>query len=321
MKGHSDYGLRLLFRNSIPCTSQGVRQGDTISPKLFTATLQGIINRLDWEDRGINIDGENLNHLRFADDIVIITDNANDLESMLQTLSDESLKCGLKMNTNKTKVMFGPLTIPRPIRINNRDIEQVDEYVYLGQNFTLLHKSQDKEIQHRLKAGWSAFSKHKDIYKGNLPMCLKRKVFNACVIPSITYGAETWTLTTAMMTKLQSTQRRMERSMLSISLKDKKTCEWIRNKTGVKDVIDIAKINKWRWAGHVARLQDNRWTKRLTEWSALYGSRKRGRPVRRWRDELDDYWRHISWTRDAQDRRKWKHHAEAFVQQWNQRAG
>ena len=35
---------------------RGVRQGDTISSKLFTATLEGIFRRLNWENKGVTID-------------------------------------------------------------------------------------------------------------------------------------------------------------------------------------------------------------------------------------------------------------------------
>ena len=35
---------------------RGVRQGDTISPKLFTATLESIFRRLNWENKGVKID-------------------------------------------------------------------------------------------------------------------------------------------------------------------------------------------------------------------------------------------------------------------------
>ena len=52
---------------------RGVTQGDDISPKLFTACLQdAIINKINWENKGINIDGEHLSHLIFADNIVMI---------------------------------------------------------------------------------------------------------------------------------------------------------------------------------------------------------------------------------------------------------
>ena len=36
---------------------RGVRQGDTISPKLFTATLESIFRRLNWENMGVKIEG------------------------------------------------------------------------------------------------------------------------------------------------------------------------------------------------------------------------------------------------------------------------
>ena len=50
---------------------RGVRQGDTISPKLFTATLESIFRRLNWENKGMKIDGEFLSNLHFADDIFL----------------------------------------------------------------------------------------------------------------------------------------------------------------------------------------------------------------------------------------------------------
>ena len=69
---------------------RGVRQGDTISSKLFTATLESIFRRLNWENKGVKIDGEFLSHLRFADDIFLCTETPQELQQMLQELSDET---------------------------------------------------------------------------------------------------------------------------------------------------------------------------------------------------------------------------------------
>ena len=44
----------------------GVRRGDTISLKLFTATFGSIFIRLNWENKGVKIDGEFLSNLCFA---------------------------------------------------------------------------------------------------------------------------------------------------------------------------------------------------------------------------------------------------------------
>ncbi|MEG7525256.1 MAG: reverse transcriptase domain-containing protein, partial [Chromatiales bacterium] len=90
---------------------RGVRQGDTISPKLFTATLESLSRRLTRETRGLRIYGEYLRHLRFADDILICTNTLHELQQMLQELADESENQCLKMNNLKTKVMMENDTI------------------------------------------------------------------------------------------------------------------------------------------------------------------------------------------------------------------
>jgi len=107
---------------------RGVRQGDTISPKLFSAALEETFRKIDWDCKGININGEHLNHLRFADDIVLITDDVNDLEEMLNQLNDESNNIGLKINKGKTKVMFNNFINAKEIKINSNIIERTDTY-------------------------------------------------------------------------------------------------------------------------------------------------------------------------------------------------
>ena len=84
---------------------RGVRQGDTSSPKLFTACLEKVFRKLNWSRRGILIDGEYLSHLRFADDIIIFTRNIAELHEMLQELNQASLEVGLSMNFKRTKIM------------------------------------------------------------------------------------------------------------------------------------------------------------------------------------------------------------------------
>ena len=84
------------------------------------------------------------------------------LQEMLQELSDESRRMGIKMNIAKTKVMVVDNT---PINVNNVLIENVESYVYLGQRYNIKEKNQDKNIQRRFVAGWAAYGKHRDIFK------------------------------------------------------------------------------------------------------------------------------------------------------------
>ena len=85
---------------------KGVRQGDPISPKLFTAAMEDVIRNMDWQSKVIAINGEHLTHLRFADDIMLVSHDPDELQIMICELSAESKRAGLKMNIKKTKVMM-----------------------------------------------------------------------------------------------------------------------------------------------------------------------------------------------------------------------
>ena len=74
------------------CIRKGVNQGDTISPKLFTACLEKIFRDINWGNKGININGKNLNHVRFADDVVVIASNLSNIQDMIQDLDTASKK-------------------------------------------------------------------------------------------------------------------------------------------------------------------------------------------------------------------------------------
>ncbi|KAI8440941.1 hypothetical protein MSG28_009238 [Choristoneura fumiferana] len=122
--------------NPIPIL-KGVQQGDVISPKLFTNVSEDIFKTVHCDSLGINIEGEYLNHLRFADDIMIIADNRHHLEQMLQYLHNSSIQVGLQMNMEKTKIMATADLTANPFLIGNTPLEQVNEYVYLGQVMTV----------------------------------------------------------------------------------------------------------------------------------------------------------------------------------------
>ena len=130
----------------------------------------------------------------------------------------------------------------------------------------------------------------------------------------ISYGAETWTLTKQAQNKLAAAQTKMERSMLNITYKDRRTNIWVRERTQLIDIIYTVRKMKWSWARHINRLKDDRWTSRVTTWRPYDKKRRLGRPAKRWRDDLDKYWSDTIWQRTAQDRVIWRRHAEAFAQ-------
>ena len=189
--------------------------------------------------------------------------------------------------------------------MHNVLIENVQGYVYLGQHYSLKGKNQDKEIQRRIMAGWAAYAKHRDIFKSNLAICLKRQVYNSCVLPATTYGAETWTLTKQAQKKLAAAQTRMERSMLNITYKDRKTNILGQGEDSHR-YNRHCKKNEMILGRDINRLIDDQWTSRVTTWRPYDKKRRQGRPAKWWRDDLDKYWSDTIWQRKAQARVIWR---------------
>ncbi|KAK6055379.1 hypothetical protein COOONC_07117 [Cooperia oncophora] len=87
--------------------------------------MESVIRRCDWSRFGLNIDGTLLNHLRFADDIVLITSSPEEASEMLDRLDQEGSQYGLTMNTSKTKVMRNRFAGGATVTLKGSPIEDV----------------------------------------------------------------------------------------------------------------------------------------------------------------------------------------------------
>lgn len=75
--------------------------------------------------------------------------------------------------------------------------------------------------------------------------------------------------------------------MVDMSLLDRRTNEWLRGVTKLKDVVEEARKRKRTFAWKVARMENERWLPIVIN---LFpnAKRKQGRPKIRWQDE---FWR------------------------------
>uniref|UniRef100_A0A7I5ECP8 Reverse transcriptase domain-containing protein n=2 Tax=Haemonchus contortus TaxID=6289 RepID=A0A7I5ECP8_HAECO len=118
---------------------RGVRQGDTISPELFSAALENVMRHMEWESMGVKVDGRYLHHLRFADDIVLITPNIEQAEQMLAEFDNACGKIGLRLNLTKTMFMRNGLVPDAPFMLNGTNISECSSYVYLGRKVNMMN--------------------------------------------------------------------------------------------------------------------------------------------------------------------------------------
>ena len=102
----------------------------------------------------------------------------------------------------------------------------------------------------------------------------------------------------------------MKRRMLNVKLIDRIRNTTIRQRTKVTDIVQYVTNTKWKGAGHIVRMKDNRWTIRSTEWHTE-GARSVGRPKRRWRDGIEGQQGTV-WTRIARTEKDGRHWRRAI---------
>ena len=83
---------------------------------------------LDEAQAGIKITRRNTSNLRHADDTTFMAESEEELKNLLMKLKEESEKVGLKLNTQKTKIMAsGPIT---SWQIDGETVETVSDFIF-----------------------------------------------------------------------------------------------------------------------------------------------------------------------------------------------
>ena len=89
---------------------------------------------LDEAQGGIKIAGRNINNLRYADDTTLMAESEAELKSLLMKVKEETEKAGLKLHTQKTKVIASSPIISW--QIDGEIMETVTDFIILGSKIT-----------------------------------------------------------------------------------------------------------------------------------------------------------------------------------------
>ena len=111
---------------------KGVHQGCVLSPCLFNLYAEYILQNigLDESQAGISIAGRNINNLTYADDTTFMAGSEDEPKTLLMKVKEGSEKAGLKLNSQKTKIMVsGPIT---SWQIDGEIMEIVTDFILGG---------------------------------------------------------------------------------------------------------------------------------------------------------------------------------------------
>uniref|UniRef100_A0A8R1ISG9 Reverse transcriptase domain-containing protein n=1 Tax=Caenorhabditis japonica TaxID=281687 RepID=A0A8R1ISG9_CAEJA len=154
-----------------------------------------------------------------------ISPNLKAASLMIQELVEMCGKVGLRMNTNKTKVMRNKFASQRPVNVTLNNvttrIEEVNEYVYLGR--LLNHNNElEPELHRRRRAAWPAFNNIKNTTDALSCPRIRAQLFDSIVLPALTYGSKVWTFTQALSERVRVTHAALERRLVGISLSEQR---------------------------------------------------------------------------------------------------
>lgn len=315
-----------------PVTS-GVRQGCVAAPLLFNVFMTAMLILVDRKllDRGISInyryDGGglfNLNRLKcknvsrrfitelqYADDLVLLAHTEAEVQQITDAFVQIYELIGMKVSTEKTKLLTVNVPEDSKVEINGTEIERVDEFCYLGGIVTSEGRL-DTEISQRIRKAACAIYRLKSRVFDNrdLKRRTKIRVYRAVVIPTLLYGSETWTPYRAQVKALEKFHQRQLRKIMNIKWSDYISNKRVLEMAESETIERTLARNTLRWLGHVHRMPNHRTPKQLLYGELTSGHRSSGGQRKRFKDVCHALLRKLgiqgTWENICADRPEWR---------------
>ena len=178
--------------------TNGLKQGDTLSPLLFNFALQHAIRRVHANQDGLKLNGTH-QLLVYADDVNISEGSVQPVKENAEASIVASKEIGLEVNADKTKYMVmsrdQDARQSHSMKTDNSSFERVEEFKYLGTTLTNQTSIQE-EIRSKLKSGNAYYHSVQNLLSSSLlSSYLNITIYRTIILPVVLYGCETWSLT------------------------------------------------------------------------------------------------------------------------------
>ncbi|MEE4247060.1 MAG: reverse transcriptase domain-containing protein [Kangiellaceae bacterium] len=296
----------------------GVRQGCLLSPMIFLMVVDWIMRETTKSEKtGIQWTlTQCLEDLDFADDLCLMSQKHQHMQSKSNKLKEEAAKTRLRINIGKTETMRTNNKQETPITLGVEALKTVDKFAYLGSIVSTTGGS-DEDIKARLGKARQAFNTLKTVWKSpTLSTRNKLRLFNSNVKSVLLYGSETWRMNNVTNQKLQVFINRCLRNILQIRYPETISNRDLWQRTQQDPIGQQIARRKWRWIGHTLRKPAGNIARQALEWNPQ-GKRKVGRPRKTWRRSCDEELKMagITWgsaKKTAQSRVRWRVTVEAL---------
>ncbi|BHF64279.1 hypothetical protein SprV_0200728100 [Sparganum proliferum] len=319
--------------------TNGVKQGRVLAPTLFSLMFSAMLMDVYRDERpGIGIayrtDGHLLNQWRmhfqsrvsttnvhellFADDCALNTTSEAEMQRNMDLFSAACENFGLVINTQKTVVMHQPppnsATHPNApqISVNGTQLQVVESFPCLGSTLSLNTKIDD-EVANRTPKASQAFGRLQSTVwnRHGLQLSTKLRMYNAVFLPTLLYGAETWTVYTKQARRLNHFHLSYLRRILRVNWQDRIRDTDVLERMGILSIYTMLRQMQLSWSGHLVRMDNERLPKRLFYGDVATGSRRQEGQIRRYKDTLNSSMKRLqinptNWEELALDRPTWR---------------
>ena len=217
---------------------------------------------------------------------------------------------GMEISAEKTKLMTNNTSgINTDMKVNGQKLETVTSFMYLGSVIT--DEGSKPEIFSRIAQTTAALTRLKPVWNNrSISFSSKIRLMRSPVTSIFLYACESWTLKAEVQRRMQATEMRGYRKILSISYKDHVTNEKVRAKIQQamgphKDLLAIVKRRKLQWFVHVSR--SSGLAKTVLQ-STVKRGRRQGRQRKKWENNIRE-WTGLEFgksQRAVENRGKWR---------------
>jgi hypothetical protein len=263
------------FESDIINIESGVKQGCVLSPSLFNLVMSDL-NSMVGDHGGVNVGTIHVSGLYYADDVVLMADSEESLNSMLMIAHSFALKWGLTYNDKKSQVMvIGAKNRNRQWMLGDKIVKETKWYKYLGViiNNRLKDNSHLKDhIEQKAKKLESymrfTLANHSDINRYDFGNTL----WHSAALPSLGHAAGVWFNDTKSSQQIiQSAQYKCGKAVLKLHAMPSRLAMlgdlgWLP----LADEMDIKRIEYYQ---HLLYMDNDRLTKIIfNELLHLYNS-------------------------------------------------
>ena len=212
----------------------------------------------------------------YADDIALLANTPNQVETLLHSLGRSAAGIGLHVKAHKTEYICYNQTGDIST-VDGTSLKLVDKFTYLGSSVS----PTEKDIDTRLTKAWTAIDRLSIIWKSNLTDKMKHSFFLAAVVSILLYGCTTWTLTKRLEKKQDGNYTSNIEQVLAATPHKTPTIR----PPAFPPITKTIQARRTRHAGHCWRSRDELISDVLL-WTPAYGQAKAGRPARTYIQQL-----------------------------------